>query len=320
MVNDAIILLVAVILDWVLGDPRWLPHPIRWMGLSIEALEPRFRMMPFPLVLSGGLMVILLVTMAYLITSVVIWGALLIHPRLEQIISILLIFYCISIRSLYDEAQGVAKALKQKNMMTARKKVGLIVGRDTDRLDENGVRRAAIETVAENFVDGVVTPLFFAALGGAPLAMAYKMINTLDSMIGYKNERYLNFGKAAARLDDVTNFIPARLSVPVIALGAMLMGRNGRKVIQTAIVEGANHTSPNAGYSEAAFAGALAVRLNGPGTYGGKQVDKPFIGVRFGFPNSGDIARACDLMVVSSIIWLGLLIVFRIAFTQIFLI
>ncbi len=311
MTNEAIILLLATILDLGLGDPRWLPHPIRWMGRSIQYLEPRFRGLPLHLVISGGFMVVLLVASVFIALTILLWAGSLVHSLVEQIASIILIFYCISIRSLYVSAQNVNQALKQKSLKTAREKVGWIVGRDTDHLDENGVRQATIETVAENFVDGVAAPLFFAALGGAPLAMVYKMINTLDSMIGYKNDRYYHFGKTAARLDDIANFIPARLSIPVIALAAVLVGRNGKKVIKTAIIEGNHHTSPNAGYSEAAFAGALSVRLNGPGIYGGKRVNKPYIGIRFGVPNTGDIDRACDLMVIASVIWIGLMILLQ---------
>jgi adenosylcobinamide-phosphate synthase len=152
----------------------------------------------------------------------------------------------------------------------------------------------------------VLSPLFFAAIGGAPLAMAFKMVNTLDSMVGYKNEAYYYFGWAAARLDDVLNFIPARLSVPVIALAAQLLGGSGRRALRTAWAEGANHTSPNAGRPEAAFAGALGVKINGPNTYGGILVKKPFIGIRFREVEVDDIRKACDLMMVSALLSLAL--------------
>jgi adenosylcobinamide-phosphate synthase len=175
--------------------------------------------------------------------------------------------------------------------------------------------RAAVETVAENLVDGVISPLFFAAIGGAPVAMAYKMANTLDSMIGYKNEKYLYFGRAAAWLDDVLNYVPARLSVPVIALAAQLLAGKGARAFETAVKEGANHSSPNAGLPEAAFAGALAVKLNGPNTYNGKLVDKPYIGVHFGQTKIEHIKRSCDLMMLSSILWLGIVWAINTAFS-----
>jgi adenosylcobinamide-phosphate synthase len=189
----------------------------------------------------------------------------------------------------------------------ARQKIALIVGRDVDNYDGAGIARAAVETVAENLVDGVLAPLFFAAIGGAPLAMAYKMVNTLDSMVGYKSETYQQFGKAAARIADLFNYIPARLSVPIIAVVSQILLGTGQRSLITAVTEGAHHSSPNAGYAEAAFAGALAVKLNGPNYYHGKLVDKPYIGLRFGNVIPGHIKKACDLMLLSSFLGLILL-------------
>lgn len=310
MIDHCILALIAAFtLDFLVGDPSWLPHPIRWMGRGIETLEPRFRHLPLPLIYSGALMAILLICTTYLLTLSLVHLSGYIHPILELIINIILIFYCIASRSLDQSAREVLDRLVSKDLSGARSRVGCIIGRDTNCLGFNGIRRAVVETVAENFVDGVAAPLFYAIIGGAPLAMAYKMINTLDSMIGYKNERYYQFGKAAARIDDAANFLPARLSVPVISLAANLLGRSGKRAFVTALTEGANHSSPNAGYPEAAFAGALAVRLNGPGVYGGIRVEKPFIGKRFGQVADMDIRRACDLMLLSSVIWLGMLIV-----------
>jgi adenosylcobinamide-phosphate synthase len=175
------------------------------------------------------------------------------------------------------------------------------VGRDVDRYETADIARASVETVAENFVDGVLSPLFFVVIGGAPLAMAYKMINTLDSMVGYKNRRYRRFGWAAARIDDLANFIPARLSILIIFLvsWALDSGR-GRSAMTTAINEGANHSSPNAGFPEAAFAGALCVKLSGPNMYGGVLVDKPYIGVDFGSVRIDHIRKACELMILAA--------------------
>jgi adenosylcobinamide-phosphate synthase len=180
----------------------------------------------------------------------------------------------------------------------------MIVGRDIDNYKEDGLARATVETVAENLVDGVTAPLFFAAIGGAPLALAYKMTNTLDSMVGYKNQTYQQFGKASARIDDVLNYLPARLTVPVIALATQILSGHGKRSLKTAVCEGTNHASPNAGYPEAAFAGALALKLNGPNYYIGQLVDKPYIGVHFGQSSSDHIKRACDIMMLSSFLWL----------------
>ena len=158
--------------------------------------------------------------------------------------------------------------------------------------------------MAENLVDGVIAPLFFAAIGGAPLALAYKMTNTLDSMVGYKNEKYLLFGKVSARMDDIANYIPARLAVPVIALASGILTGKGSRAYQTAKTEGRHHTSPNAGYSEAAFAGAFGIKLGGPNYYHGKLVEKPYIGAEFGNVSPIHIKKSCDLMMLSAFLML----------------
>lgn len=292
-------------LDLLLGDPRRLPHPIRLMGKIIESLEPYFRNIPGPLILSGLLFAVSCIFLTFGLTWLIIQCANIIHPLLKILVQILLIYYCIAACSLQKEALAVWKALQEKNLEKAKVQVGYIVGREVKSLTENGVSRAAVETVAENLVDGFMAPLFFALLGGAPLAMAYKMVNTLDSMIGYKNSTYHKFGKAAARIDDIANFIPARLCVPVIALAALILNGRGKPAFKTALNEGAFHASPNAGYPEAAFAGALYIRLGGPNYYNGRIVDKPFIGKKFNKANYNDIKKSCDLMLVSALLWVA---------------
>ena len=298
------ILPAAFALDILLGDPHYLPHPVRWMGKAIEKLEPPFRSFNINLIFSGVLYAVVLIMGTWLLTFLVLAAAHRLHPFLETLLDIILIYYCISIRSLNDAAMEVKQCLQQRKVQAARDKVAMIVGRDIDNYKEDGLARATVETVAENLVDGVIAPLFFAAIGGAPLALAYKMANTLDSMVGYKNQTYRQFGKASARIDDFLNYIPARLSVPVIALAAQILSGFGERSLMTAVCEGANHASPNAGFPEAAFAGALSVKLNGPNFYNGKLVDKPFIGVRFGDTSTEHIKKACDLMMLSSFLWL----------------
>ncbi|MCP4689568.1 MAG: cobalamin biosynthesis protein CobD, partial [Desulfobacterales bacterium] len=266
------ILPLAFILDLVLGDPRSLPHPIRWMGSAIITLEPRFRKLPASPLLTGGLFSLCLIAAAWASTAALLWAAGMIHPVFGAGLEIIIVYYCISARSLEDAAMDVHESLAAGRLPEARRKAGMIVGRDTNELSEKGVTRAAVETVAENLVDGVISPLFFAAIGGAPLAAAYKMVNTLDSMIGYKDDRNLLFGRVAARVDDAANFIPARLSVPIISLAAQILCKKGRRARETARAEGGNHTSPNAGRPEAAFAGALGVKLIGPALYRGRLV------------------------------------------------
>jgi adenosylcobinamide-phosphate synthase len=298
------ILLAAFILDIMLGDPHYLPHPVRWLGKAIEILEPPFRRIHPNLTICGGMYAVVLILGTWLLTFMVLAAAYGVHPFCKTLIDIILIYYTISIRSLDDAAMEVEQCLQKKQVQAAKKKVAMIVGRDIDSYNEEGLARATVETVAENLVDGVTAPLFFAAIGGAPLALAYKMINTLDSMVGYKSDTYLQFGKASAKIDDVFNYIPARLTVPVVALAAQILAGRGERSLITAVCEGANHASPNAGYSEAAFAGALAVKLNGPNYYNGKLVEKPFIGVHFGQSSPGHIKKACDMMILSSFLWL----------------
>jgi len=298
------ILPAAFALDIILGDPHGLPHPVRWMGKAVERLEPPFRKFGFNLSLSGALYATVLILGTWLLTFLVVETAHRVHPLLKTLLDIILIYYCLSIRSLEDAAMEVQQCLQHKQVQAARDKVSMIVGRDIRNYKEDGLARATVETVAENLVDGVTAPLFFAAIGGAPLALAYKMANTLDSMVGYNNQTYQQFGKASARIDDFLNYIPARLSVPIIALATQILSGFGERSLKTAVCEGANHASPNAGYPEAAFAGALALKLNGPNYYNGKLVDKPYIGVRFGRSAPGHIKKACDIMMLSSVLWL----------------
>jgi len=294
----------AFLLDLILGDPKKLPHPIRWMGKWIEAWEPHFRKLPMDLSASGALFALSLVLCTWLIAWILLQIAHLMHEPFYTGLQIVLIYFSLSVRSLQSSAMDVYRAMKSETLSASKEKLSLIVGRDVEPLDSKGVIRAAVETVAENLVDGVLSPLFFAAIGGAPLAMAYKMVNTLDSMVGYKDEKYLYFGKCAARLDDIANFIPARLSVPVISLAAFFFNGRTRETVMTAILDGKKHHSPNAGYPEAAFAGALGIRLGGPNTYQGRLVEKPYIGERFGDCRVDDIRQACDLMVLSAFIFL----------------
>jgi adenosylcobinamide-phosphate synthase len=296
----------AFALDMLLGDPRRFPHPVRWMGRAIVAAEPWFRRFPVNRALAGGLFTAVLVAGAWAAAALLVAAFREAGPAFGTALETGMVYFCLSARSLNDAAMEIFKLLQQDRVDEARSRVALIVGRDVDRYQAKDIARASVETVAENFVDGVLSPLFFAALGGAPLAMAFKMVNTLDSMVGYKNERYIDFGKISARLDDIFNFIPARVSVALIALAAQILSRSGKRAFKTAWSEGRNHTSPNAGLPEAVFAGALAVRLNGPNTYGGILVKKPYIGVRYGEVKIEDIKRACDLMMLSSLLSLVL--------------
>jgi adenosylcobinamide-phosphate synthase len=299
-----LILPTAFALDWVLGDPRWQYHPIRIMGKAIEILEPTFRSLTKNQVLAGALFTFSLIAITFctaLILTRLCWT---VSPFTGFMVETILIYFCISAKDLEKSAMNVYRLLVENNIEKARKELAMIVGRDTAQLSKEAVSRACVETIAENLVDGVIAPLFFAALGGAPLALAYKMTNTLDSMVGYKNEKYLLFGKASARMDDVANYLPARLSILFIAVAAKILTGNGSRTFKTAKTDGRNHTSPNAGFSEAAFAGALAIKLGGPSHYHGKLVEKPFIGSGFGGVIPIHIKKSCDLMMLSAFVGL----------------
>lgn len=287
-------------LDCLLGDPNFSLHPIRLLGRAVMYTEPLFRNLSASLFISGLLFALSLILGTWIVTAVIVLVAGAISPVLALVVNIVLVYFCISARCLEKEALKIRDSLARKRLDEAKNDLSMIVGRDVDTLDAAGISRATIETVAENLVDGVISPLFFAAIGGAPLAMAYKMVNTLDSMVGYKNERYAVFGKAAARIDDVANFIPARISVPLISLAGLVLFRTGKATFTTAVRQGRNHSSPNAGYPEAAFAGALSVCLGGPNLYFGRRVEKPYIGKGLAKARPLHIENSCRLMMMSA--------------------
>lgn len=296
------IIFLAYVLDYFSGDPRWLPHPVVCMGNAIAFFEPLFRRLQKNPLASGGMFALFLMAGAWMIGYGFVKISILLHPLLGAVIQILLLFYCFSSASLEKAGMAVLNALHKNDLPQARKKAGIIVGRQTQNLDEKGVTRACIESIAENFVDGFLSPLFFAVIGGVPLALAYKMVNTLDSMVGYKNEKYLYFGRISARMDDAANFIPARISVCIIAAATSILisFEKGKNALKTGFSQGRLHQSPNAGFPEGAFAGALRIRLGGPVVYDGKRIENPFIGKEFKDPDIGNIKSACRIMRLAS--------------------
>jgi adenosylcobinamide-phosphate synthase len=299
------IIAAAFCLDLLIGDPEGWPHPVRWMGSAIERFEPEFRKLSPNSLWTGALFAVSLTTATFLLAWGVIFSARALHPAAGIALETVMLYYCISVRALEKAALTVYTALQKEDLARGRAAVALIVGRETDGLDEPEVVRATVETVAENLVDGVISPLFYALLGGAPLALAFKMTNTLDSMVGYKNDKYRYFGRAAARIDDVANYLPARLSMLFIAAAAQMTFKQGKSALRTGFRDGRKHTSPNAGFPEAAFAGALGVRLGGPGTYHGQKIEKPYLGEEYNPAGANDIQRACRLMVVTSLLWMA---------------
>ena len=303
-------LLLGFFLDLLLGDPSWLPHPIRAIGALIAALEKVLRRL-FPKrqggeLAGGAALVILVLALSGGFTLLVLWLCGKVGLWLRFLAETILCFQLLATRSLKGESMKVYQALKAGDLEGARHAVSMIVGRDTQRLDEAGVARAAVETVAENASDGVIAPLIFLAIGGAPLGMAYKAVNTMDSMVGYKNDRYLWFGRCAARLDDLVNFIPARLAGLLMCLGAGFSGFDGPNALRIFRRDRKNHKSPNSAHTEAAAAGALHIQLGGPNYYFGKLVDKPAIGDADHPVEPLDIVRVNRLMYATAFLALVL--------------
>lgn len=299
-------LLLGFCLDLLVGDPHWMPHPVRAMGKLISVLEPLLRRCfpktPKGELAAGVVLVVLTAGVTTGITILLLWLCARVHLGLAFVAEVTLCWFCLATKSLGDESMKVYRALKEGSLAQARHAVSMIVGRDTDRLDETGVAKAAVETVAENASDGVIAPLLFLALGGSPLGMFYKACNTMDSMVGYQNERYAYFGRAAALWDDVLNFIPARLSGLLMCLAAPVVGGGVNRTLGIFFRDRKNHKSPNSAHSEAACAGALGVQLAGPNYYFGSLVEKPTIGDPDRPVEAEDIPRANRLMTATAVL------------------
>ena len=292
--------LAAFALDWLLGDPEALPHPVRLIGKAIDRGERALRrpeqcprQTPTDELTRGTLLTFTIVAGTYVTTSATLRAAYALAPPLGLAVETLLGATCLASRNLHDEASAVTAALHADDIPHARTRIARIVGRDTHLLDAPGISRAVIETVAESASDGVIAPMFYMALGGVPLAMAYKAINTLDSMIGHADRRYFYFGKTAARLDDAANYLPARLTaLAIIASAALLPGACPAAASNIWLRDSARHRSPNAGQPESAMAGALGVCLGGPSTYAGIPHNAQCMGEEFAPPTPRKADRA----------------------------
>ena len=297
-------LLTGYVLDLIFGDPRQISHPIRIIGNLIAVLEKGIRKV-FPKTsrgeLAGGtVLVVLVVLICTAVPAALLGLAAWIHPVVYWLMASFWCWQILATKSLKTESMKVYAPLKEGDLPAARRAVAMIVGRDTERLTEEGVAKAAVETVAENTSDGIVAPLIFLALGGPALGFFYKAVNTMDSMVGYKNERYLYFGRTAARLDDVLNFLPSRISAWLMILAAAFLGMDGKNAKRIYLRDRRNHASPNSAQTEAVMAGALRVQLAGDAWYFGELYKKPTIGDPFRAVEPEDIVRANRLMYLTS--------------------
>ncbi|MBE7414603.1 MAG: cobalamin biosynthesis protein CobD [Deltaproteobacteria bacterium] len=314
---SAFAFLTALFLDLLIGDPERAPHPVRWIGRLAAFLEaPIRKALPKSAGwerLGGALLWVLVVGGAYAATALVLHYASLHSTALSFALSVFFIWAGLSMKTLGDEALAVARALGH-GLDEGRRRLCRIVGRDTGNLKEEEVLKAAVETVAENASDGVIAPLFFLVLGGPALMMAYKAVNTLDSMVGYRNERYRHFGWFSARMDDAANFMPARLSGALIVTASFILGYNWMKSAAMLARDGRNHPSPNSGVPEAAMAGALGVRLGGGSFYGGVFSGKPWIGDPVNGLEAGTVLSSVRIMRAAGLVMAGTVIMIMLLF------
>ncbi|WP_243127160.1 MULTISPECIES: adenosylcobinamide-phosphate synthase CbiB [Eubacteriales] len=308
MVQSLAALIIGSIVDFILGDPRELWHPVQGIGWVISRLEKILRRL-FPAGRrgerwAGAVLVVLTLLVSVGVPALLLFFLSLVHPLLSFLLSCVFCWQLLAARSLRTESLKVEEALEKEGLEAGRRAVSMIVGRDTRDLTEEGVIKAAVETVAENTSDGVTAPLFYMILAGPLGGFAYKAVNTMDSMVGYNNEKYQYFGTCAARLDDAANFIPARLSALFMTAAAFLAGYDGKNAWRILKRDRKKHKSPNAAHTEAVMAGALDVQLAGDAWYFGKLVRKPFIGDGIRPIERQDIRRACRLEYATALLQL----------------
>ena len=300
---------IAYVLDLIFGDPQNVVHPVQVIGKIISAGEKVLLRKKYKF-LAGAVLNIFTVSITY--TSMYLISKSVKISVFFMIIEIYLMYTIFSINSLAREGNRVYRILKEGDIEKARKDLSYLVSRDTETMDEKMIIRSTMETISENTVDGIVAPMFYMFLGGMPLAMAYKAINTLDSMVGYKNEKYMDFGKFSAKVDDAVNFIPARITGILIVLASMILGYDYKNSLKIFIRDRKNHSSPNSAHSEASVAGALGVQFGGKVSYFGKEIDKPTIGDKTKEFELEDIRKNIRIMYVTSFLSL---VIFSLIFT-----
>ena len=293
----------GLLLDLLFGDPVWLYHPVRLIGNWISWAERQLRKVcGSHLMAAGGVLWVMTALMAFLIPFALLALAGWLHPALRFLLETFWCFQILAARSLSSESRKVYEKLKESDLPGARRAVSMIVGRDTEKLTEEGVTKAAVETVAENTSDGVTAPLIYMMIGGAPLGFLYKAVNTMDSMLGYKNDRYLYFGRIPAKMDDIFNYIPARITGLLMTAAAFFTGLDGKNAWKIYRRDRRKHASPNAAQTESVCAGALGVQLAGDAVYFGKVYKKEFIGDALRRIEPEDIQRTGRLMYAAELL------------------
>ena len=302
---------IGLVLDFIIGDPNNPFHPVRIIGSLGIKLENITRRVFKNLKISGFVTWLGVILITFLVNSLIVRLAFSISNIFGIIIEGILLYFCISSKGLKVEGLKVIKVLESGDIEGARKQLSYIVGRDTKVLDEEGIIRAVIETVAENTSDGIIAPLLFGALGGAPLAMTYKAVNTCDSMFGYKNDKYIDFGFVPAKMDDLFNYIPARITGYLVIFAAFILGLDYKNSYRIYKRDRYNHTSPNSAHPESAVAGALGIRLGGANYYFGKIVEKPTIGDKNKVIEISDLYKTNNILLVVTVLGfsVGLLII-----------
>lgn len=313
-------LTIAYVLDALFGDPYWLYHPVRVIGKMISIGEKVTRRI-FPKsrdgqIAAGAVMAAFVVGLSFFIPALALYFCAKLSPALAFILETFWMYQILAGKCLQVEAKKVYRALCSGDIRKARKLLSYLVGRDTKKLGAEDITRAAVETVAENTTDGVIAPMIFMAIGGAPLGFAYKAINTMDSMVGYKNDKYRWFGKVPARLDDVANFIPARIAAVLMIISSVLCGYNGREAAKIFLRDRKKHLSPNSAQTESVCAGALGIMLGGTHNYFGKAVVKPTIGDGGKLVAAAHILDACLLMAMTSFLTVFILDMLRFCMTM----
>jgi adenosylcobinamide-phosphate synthase len=307
-VNRSYLLPAAYLADQIAGDPEWLPHPVRLMGFAIAKGETLLRKSDQNSdreLVAGAALTATVVATSYFLTRLIIAETYRRSKLLGLITEIALGWTCVAARNLRDEASFVLASLDAEDISVTRQRLARIVGRDTENLDAHEISRAVIETLAESACDGIVAPLLYMSVGGVPLAMAYKAVNTLDSMIGHADDRYFYFGKAAARLDDAANFLPARMTALAIVGASKLSTSNACRAKKIWLRDGNKHKSPNAGHPESAVSGALGVRLGGGNFYEGEFIPAKPIGEEFPKPQPQDVRKAIRITSIVALLGLG---------------